>query len=218
MEREGGIPVTIVRPSIISASVKYPSPGWIDSSATLAGFIVALGSGMLRVLDGNIKVVVDVIPVDLVAKTLIDEALSRKIEEHTSKIVYAVSTLKYGLGLESIRLTALLFFSGKPIFRRAKLCYCGPRSLAYYFHDFVQHKVPFFFAQRYYAIRRDEKRRRLAERGSRMVSALNRMFPYFLHHTFDFRPRAEVLENFDAKEYMELVCSGVEKHLMPKYW
>lgn len=37
MERRGEMPLTIVRPSIISASLCYPFPGWIDSHAALRG-------------------------------------------------------------------------------------------------------------------------------------------------------------------------------------
>jgi len=217
MERKGDVPVTIVRPSIISASLKYPSPGWIDSPATLAGFIISLGLGLLRVVDGNLKVVLDIVPVDRVARTLIDETLLRDRENSRSKIVYAVATLKHGLDLESIKSAVWSFFNGRQIFRRAKAYYCGPRNLAYYFHDFLQHKIPFFLVRLYYAVRRDKKGQKQAERGSKMVSALNRMFPYFLHHTFDFRPREKILEELDAKEYLDLVCLGVEAHLMSKY-
>ena len=46
-ERSGGIPVTIVRPSVISASWRHPFPSWIDSNAAFAGFVTAIGSGQL---------------------------------------------------------------------------------------------------------------------------------------------------------------------------
>ncbi|OCL02854.1 hypothetical protein AOQ84DRAFT_303884, partial [Glonium stellatum] len=72
IEQRGSIPLTIVRPSIISASWHYPFPGWIDSQAALAGFVALTGSGLLHVVDGNPNTLLDIVPVDEVARRLID--------------------------------------------------------------------------------------------------------------------------------------------------
>src|SRR5207245_2250376 len=47
--RRGSIPLSIIRPSIISASWRYPFPGWLDSMAGFASFVVLIGLGHLRV-------------------------------------------------------------------------------------------------------------------------------------------------------------------------
>ncbi|KAF3769458.1 hypothetical protein M406DRAFT_35347, partial [Cryphonectria parasitica EP155] len=60
----GRTPVTIVRPSIISASLQHPFPGWIDSFAALAGPMSAFALGGLRVLHGDPSAILDVVPVD----------------------------------------------------------------------------------------------------------------------------------------------------------
>jgi alcohol-forming fatty acyl-CoA reductase len=64
----------IVRPSIISCSIQFPSPGWIDSKAAIAGFIALLGSGHLRVIDGRKDAILDVVAVDIVAADIMCEA------------------------------------------------------------------------------------------------------------------------------------------------
>jgi hypothetical protein len=48
--RRGDVPLTLLRPSIVSACRRYPFPGWIDSRAAYAAFISLLGAGYLRVV------------------------------------------------------------------------------------------------------------------------------------------------------------------------
>jgi hypothetical protein len=69
------LPLTIVRPSIISCSWKYPTPGWMYSKAAVAGFIALLGSGFLRVVDGLSDTKLDIVPVEVVANDVIEKAI-----------------------------------------------------------------------------------------------------------------------------------------------
>jgi nucleoside-diphosphate-sugar epimerase len=216
-ERHGSIPVTIVRPSIVSASLNYPYPGWIDSLATLSAFVIAFGSGLMRVFDGKLETVVDVVPVDAVAQKLINETFNATRNKSEPNIVYAVATVRNGTGVEVVKGSIMEFSNRKPGQPAARLYYCGPRNCAFYFHDLLQHRIRFFFAGLYYACRGDKRRQEHVKRGAQMVSSINHMFPYFIHNTFDFRPEESILGEFDAKEYMNLVCSGVERHLTTKY-
>lgn len=68
------LPITIVRPSIISCAWRYPCPGWIDSKAAVAGFVALMGAGYLKVIDGKNESILDVVPVDVVANDIIREA------------------------------------------------------------------------------------------------------------------------------------------------
>lgn len=97
-----GFPVTIVRPSIISASEHYPFPGWIDSPATLAAFFIIIKTGWLGVLEGKRSTKLDSVPVDHVAANLIDEAFSTK----NPHIVFSVATLKHSVDILSFGLLA----------------------------------------------------------------------------------------------------------------
>lgn len=65
------IPMLILRPSIIGASLEEPFPGWTDS-ITLAGGIYFIGGmGILRELPGDENVIGDQIPVDLVSNQVL---------------------------------------------------------------------------------------------------------------------------------------------------
>lgn len=68
------LPIVILRPSIITAAVRDPMPGWIDNYNGPAGYLVTAGKGILRsmLVDGN--AICDAIPVDVVANSIIVSA------------------------------------------------------------------------------------------------------------------------------------------------
>lgn len=68
------VPIGIVRPSIITASLRDPAPGWIDNYNGPAGFLVTAGGGILRAMLVDGKMICDAIPVDIVANTVIASA------------------------------------------------------------------------------------------------------------------------------------------------
>ncbi len=63
-ERRGATRLSLLRPSIISASWREPFPGWIDSATAFAGFVILVGSGAMRAVIGNPAARLDVVPVD----------------------------------------------------------------------------------------------------------------------------------------------------------
>ncbi|XP_049522438.1 fatty acyl-CoA reductase 1 [Dermacentor silvarum] len=71
LEERGDIPVAIVRPSIVSASIREPLPGWVDNYNGCTGIIVTVGLGLLQSVLAKKKSVVDFIPVDVVTNMLI---------------------------------------------------------------------------------------------------------------------------------------------------
>ena len=46
--RAHGVPLTIVRPSIVGPAIATPWKGWIDSKAALTGIYMLFGLGILR--------------------------------------------------------------------------------------------------------------------------------------------------------------------------
>ena len=74
VERRGEISLTIVRPSMISASWRHPFPGWIDSHSGFAGMVKLIGGGYLRTFVARASERSDVVPVDEVASRVVDSA------------------------------------------------------------------------------------------------------------------------------------------------
>lgn len=61
----------IVRPTIIGAAIKDPSPGWIDSINAAGSIYLAVALGILQYLPGDISLIGDQIPVDYVSNCII---------------------------------------------------------------------------------------------------------------------------------------------------
>jgi len=60
-----GLPIVIIRPSIVTASWKEPFPGWIDNFNGATGVIAAAGKGIMRTLFCKRSCVADMVPVDV---------------------------------------------------------------------------------------------------------------------------------------------------------
>lgn len=68
------IPVAIVRPSIVTAALFEPVPGWVDNVSGISGIMMEIGRGTIRTIVCEDTFIVDIIPVDLVVNTLISAA------------------------------------------------------------------------------------------------------------------------------------------------
>ena len=71
VETRDGVPVSIVRPSIIESSLAEPAPGWIRGFRMAEPVIAAYARGLLKEFPGVPEGVIDVIPVDLVVATIL---------------------------------------------------------------------------------------------------------------------------------------------------
>jgi len=59
------LPVSIVRPSIVTAALREPLPGWVDNINGPTGLIAGAGKGILRTIWCYRDLVADIVPVDL---------------------------------------------------------------------------------------------------------------------------------------------------------
>jgi len=65
IESEGeGLPIAIIRPSIVAASWKDPFPGWVDNFNAATGVLAGAGKGILRTAFIKRDCVADMVPVD----------------------------------------------------------------------------------------------------------------------------------------------------------
>src|SRR5580698_115806 len=58
-QEKGNLPVAIVRPSIVAPSIRDPVPGWIDTVNGPAGLGLLASLGILRTIDWDPSVRVD---------------------------------------------------------------------------------------------------------------------------------------------------------------
>lgn len=224
-EKMGDVPVTILRPSIISASWQYPFPGWIDSFAALAGPIAAFGLGGLKVLHGDPEAVLDVVPVDEVAKCLIIEALLpatygsvdlRHFNEKT-RIVHCVSTTNNGISTNDIANGTVNYFEQPEniIISKPKGYYIGLDDRWFYFYEFFFQYLPLKLVELRALMMLDWEGAAKARKTLVRLGQVDTHFRYFVEHTYDYRSAVPALgTGFDKKEYFQIVLQGIKTNLL----
>ncbi|XP_071649873.1 fatty acyl-CoA reductase 1-like [Temnothorax longispinosus] len=65
------LPCAIVRPPIVTSSIKEPVPGWIDNIYGPIGFFIGCGKGVIQIGCCNKYVHENLIPVDIVIKVML---------------------------------------------------------------------------------------------------------------------------------------------------
>lgn len=68
------LPITIVRPSIVTCSLEEPFPGWVDNVNGITGIIMEIGRGTLSSIMCDNRLILDVIPVDIACNMIITAA------------------------------------------------------------------------------------------------------------------------------------------------
>ncbi|KAG0341649.1 cyclin-dependent kinase inhibitor far1 [Podila humilis] len=69
--RELNLPIVIVRPSIVTAAQQEPVPGWVEGVAAANKAVVSCALGQVQEWIGQASKVSDLIPVDIVTKTIL---------------------------------------------------------------------------------------------------------------------------------------------------
>ncbi|KAM0541745.1 hypothetical protein ACHAO7_010345 [Fusarium culmorum] len=202
-EARGPVPVTIVRPSIISAAIRFPRPGWIDSPAAFGGLVLTFGTGSLRVLNGRPQAKLDIVPVDVVAHDILYETFRHDAETsrvESARIAFSVSTLKNSLTLGN----ACDILEGA--FDK-HFAYIGPQGydlklqdLLYHGREVLHHKD-------------GTTHQTVAKKRWKIVSGINSVFEPYTNFTYDFRPERLVI-CLDPVDYIRTICQGVRRNLM----
>jgi HAD superfamily hydrolase (TIGR01490 family) len=115
LDTRDGVPVTIVRPSIIESALSEPSVGWIRGFRMAEPIIVSYARGLLKEFPGIPEGVIDVIPVDLVVSAII--AVAAEGPDPAGPTVYQVASgsrqpLRYRELVDNVR----EWFTERPIY------------------------------------------------------------------------------------------------------
>lgn len=206
-ERRGAVPLSIVRPSIITASRQQPVPGWIDSTTGFGAFVTLIGLGHLRAVVGHPEARLDLIPVDDVASATIDEMISTA---PGLSVRHAVAGKDRAPTVHEAWSEIERHFRLNPVQRRPVRRYLGPRNSAFVVADTLHHRVPLALANM-----GSKVQRRQAKKLASRLAYLNEVFPYFTSRTFDFAVRTSYdTSPFDAQAFVQNVCRGVSMHML----
>ena len=69
-----GIPIVLVRPSIIGAALSEPMPGWIDTVKFMGAMTLTIGLNIASKMPCKEDALVNIVPVDLVARQILVSA------------------------------------------------------------------------------------------------------------------------------------------------
>ncbi|XP_068986761.1 putative fatty acyl-CoA reductase CG5065 [Bombus flavifrons] len=100
------LPVAIVRPSIVGASLEEPCPGWIENISALTSTFVLIGRGCATAIRGMREARLDVVPVDFVIDMIICTAWHVTLHrDHEVKVYNCTSNacpFKWGPMIDAI--------------------------------------------------------------------------------------------------------------------
>ena len=213
-ERQGEVPITFVRPSIVSVSHQYPRPGWIDSKAAFAGFLFMIGAGYMHTVVGDPKTPLDVVPCDIVARRLLEATFEDELDRTKLPILYAVAGREHSHKIGDMEDVLIDYFQNHRTHREPFSREIGSRGAR------VDRSIRKDFA----VIRRSRwlarllRRRKDVAATERLETALGRLhevFPHFTHTPYDFQPSRPIgIDGFSSERYIGLAAHGVWENLL----
>lgn len=213
VRRAGDLPVTIVRPSIVSACRTHPAPGWIDSAAAFAAFVAMIGAGKLRVMAGDPNTRLDVVPCDAVAQRIVAAAFTPP-PRGQPRIQHAVSGLAGALPLSLCRERIVDWFRDHPAGGHARVDYLGRRGPAFRAVHALRHELPARGAAFWLELQSRPQEARAMRKLLERQRGINDDFAYFTHATLDFASSVHNGPALEPAQYVATVCEGVSRHLM----
>lgn len=216
LARRQRVPVTLLRPSIISVAQHFPHPGWIDSSAALAGFFLCFAAGYLRVIAGDRQTRLDVVPVDQVAAMIRRHAFEQLPGPDGHQIVHAAAGIDRALPLGRLSEVAVAYFQHHPQARPIRLKAFDPYSRWREWQHWWHHLMPLRVARHWSRLTRNQKLGRQAAKLEKVLESVFRSFLYFTHRTYRFKLGSQAGFDMPRDAYIHLVCEGTRLHLLSK--
>ncbi|XP_068986769.1 putative fatty acyl-CoA reductase CG5065 isoform X1 [Bombus flavifrons] len=100
------LPVAIVRPSVVGASLEEPCPGWIQGTSAFTGILLLVSRGCATAVRGRRDTRLDLVPLDFVVDTIICTAWHVTLHrEHEVKVYNCTSNanpFKWGPMIDAV--------------------------------------------------------------------------------------------------------------------
>ncbi|EAA03772.5 AGAP002279-PA [Anopheles gambiae str. PEST] len=84
----GKLPIAIARPSIVTAAMKEPLPGWGEGTNGPTGLLIGAGRGVIRSMHCNGEYLADFMPVDVTMNAIIAIGTERMANARKEDVMY----------------------------------------------------------------------------------------------------------------------------------
>ncbi|CAI0553363.1 unnamed protein product [Linum tenue] len=114
VESKGDLPLVIIRPTMVTSTLRDPFPGWLEGVRTLDGFIVSYARGRLKCIVHRPDVILDLIPADIVVDATIGITAMALANQHVDLVYHLGSSSKNPIRLPEIHRLSKAFFAKDP--------------------------------------------------------------------------------------------------------
>uniref|UniRef100_A0A7N0U4N3 Fatty acyl-CoA reductase n=1 Tax=Kalanchoe fedtschenkoi TaxID=63787 RepID=A0A7N0U4N3_KALFE len=112
-ESRGDVPLVILRPTIVTSTIKEPFPGWIEGVRTIDSLSIAYAKGRMKCFIGDPNSVIDLIPADMVVNSIV-VATAAHADKPGETIYQVGSSNRNPLKYSSILSWSHIYFSENP--------------------------------------------------------------------------------------------------------
>jgi fatty acyl-CoA reductase len=113
-----GLPLSIVRPSIVESALAKPYPGWIEGFKMAEPIILAYGRGSIPEFPGLPEGIIDIIPVDLVVDAMM--AIAATVPEDGRRYYHVCSGARNALSYRDLYDNVKEYFERHPLPERGR--------------------------------------------------------------------------------------------------
>ncbi|KNA14188.1 hypothetical protein SOVF_109850 isoform A, partial [Spinacia oleracea] len=114
LHEKGDVPLVIIRPTMVTSTLKEPFPGWVEGIRTIDSLAVAIGKGRLPCFLGDLESIADLIPADIVANSIIVAAMVHANQPGIPRIYHVGSSVKNPVSLASLHELVYEYFTRHP--------------------------------------------------------------------------------------------------------
>uniref|UniRef100_A0A7N0TIR2 Fatty acyl-CoA reductase n=1 Tax=Kalanchoe fedtschenkoi TaxID=63787 RepID=A0A7N0TIR2_KALFE len=111
--RGGDMPLVILRPTIVTSTIKEPFAGWIEGVRTIDSLAMAYGKGRMECFLGDPNSTIDLIPADMVVNSII-VAIAAHANRPGETVYQVGSSNRNPLKYSSIPLWGHIYFTQNP--------------------------------------------------------------------------------------------------------
>jgi fatty acyl-CoA reductase len=211
--RRGGVPLSVVRPSIVSAAWRFPLRGWVDSRAAYTGFVALYLLGRLDVILADPDVRLDIVPVDMVAERLVERAARAS---DAFDVTHAVAGLTRACRVRELEPNARRVKRELPTGARQARLRLRPPGPRFVLDDLLSHRLPLAVGDAVLRWRGDQRGRHTLGALRRAIAELQRSFAHFSHHQYEFLEHSPWPwpSGFEPLDYHCAIVEGVYRYLL----